>query len=386
MNFVTLSPHFPPNYKNFAYRLREAGVNVLGIADAPYVELGPELQAAVSEYFRVDDMQDYNQMLRALGFLTWRHGRIDRIESHNEYWLETEAALRTDFNIPGPKQDTIERVKRKSVMKEVFRKAGVNVARGKVVHTQKEAEALAKELGYPLIVKPDIGVGAAGAAKLSNHKELVEFFSNKPPIDYIVEEFIEGTLLSFDGLAGRDGEIVFFTSHIFRQGILETVQANEDMFYYSVRDLPADLEKVGRASVAAFGISERFFHIEFFRRHKDKKLVAVEVNMRPPGGLTTDMFNFANEFDVYREYANVIARGSFEAEWSRPYHCMYIGRKNHIAYVHPHEDVLKQADGLIVHHERVQSVFSRAIGDYAYIACSPELPPLVELTRYALES
>ena len=31
-------------------------------------------------------------------------------------------------------------------------------------------------------------------------------------------------------------------------------------------------------------------------------------------------------------------------------------------------EVLRLGNGLIVHHDRVQSVFSRAIGDYAYIA------------------
>jgi hypothetical protein len=31
----------------------------------------------------------------------WRLG----MNSHNEYWLETDARLRTDFNIDGPKSN-----------------------------------------------------------------------------------------------------------------------------------------------------------------------------------------------------------------------------------------------------------------------------------------
>jgi len=36
MNVVFLSPHFPPQYHHFCRQLQQAGVNVLGIADAPY--------------------------------------------------------------------------------------------------------------------------------------------------------------------------------------------------------------------------------------------------------------------------------------------------------------------------------------------------------------
>jgi hypothetical protein len=57
MNFVFLSPHFPPNYHLFCVHLNRLGVNVLGLADEPYDLLRPELKAALAEYYRVDDCQ-----------------------------------------------------------------------------------------------------------------------------------------------------------------------------------------------------------------------------------------------------------------------------------------------------------------------------------------
>src|SRR5512145_1943863 len=161
MNFVFLSPHFPPNYYPFCVRLRELGAVVLGLADAPYDALRPELRDALAEYYRVDDMRDYDRLVRALGHFTHRYGKIDRIDSHNEYWLETEAHLRTDFNIQGIKLDEIEKIKRKSLMKEQFRLAGVPVAHGKIVHDLDSAKELISEIGFPAVAKPDIGVGAA---------------------------------------------------------------------------------------------------------------------------------------------------------------------------------------------------------------------------------
>src|SRR3972149_9441195 len=114
MNFVYLSPHFPPNYYPFCVRLRNVGGNVLGLADAPYEALRPELRQAFTKYYRVNDMHDYGQLLRACGYFTHRYGKIDRIDSHSEYWLETEARLRTDFHGFGIQAGGIDGVKRKS--------------------------------------------------------------------------------------------------------------------------------------------------------------------------------------------------------------------------------------------------------------------------------
>lgn len=89
MNFVFLSPHFPPNFYYFAVRLKQQGVNVLGLADENYDSLRSELKGALTEYYRVNDMHNYDDLLRALGHFTHRYGKLDRLDSHNEYWLET---------------------------------------------------------------------------------------------------------------------------------------------------------------------------------------------------------------------------------------------------------------------------------------------------------
>src|SRR4030067_1526347 len=101
MNFVPLPPHSPPNYSPFCARLKDRGVNVLGIADAPYETLRPELREALTEYYRVDDLHDYGQLLRACGDFTHPDGKIDRIDSHSEYWRVKEAPPAADLTGPG---------------------------------------------------------------------------------------------------------------------------------------------------------------------------------------------------------------------------------------------------------------------------------------------
>ena len=110
MNFIFISPHFPHTYWEFCDRLRKNGVNTLGIADAPYDSLSQELKNSLTEYYKVDNLEDYDQVYRAVAYFAFKYGKVDWIESNNEYWLEQDARLRTDFHVTtGIQADEIRR-------------------------------------------------------------------------------------------------------------------------------------------------------------------------------------------------------------------------------------------------------------------------------------
>ena len=386
MNFVFLSPHFPSNYYRFAVALKKHGVTVLGLADESYDYLRSELKSSLAEYFRVNNLNDYDELLRALGYFTHRHGKLDRIDSHNEYWLETEARLRTDFNMSGIRTDQIGRIKRKSLMRETFVKAGVKVARGKVVKTREDAAALIAETGYPLVAKPDIGVGAAATYKIHDEKELKSFFESRPTVDYLFEEFVNGQIVTFDGLTDRDGTPVFMNSLVYSTGIMETVLNDDLVYYYTLREIPADVTAVGRRTLEAFDVRERFFHFEFFRQNGTGDLVALEVNMRPPGGLTTDMFNYACDIDVYDAWASIIAGKGFPyPDYTQKYHCCYVGRKSNRSYTHSEAEIFSAYKDKISHHESISGLFSAALGNYGYLVRSPELEEVLSIAKFIQE-
>lgn len=381
MNYVYLSPHFPPNYFNFSVALKRLGVNVLGLGDTPYDALRPELRTAFNEYFKVEDMHNYDQLVKAMGYLTYKHGKIDGIDSNNEYWLETEARLRSDFNIEGIRTDKLNMIKNKSDMKRVYQEAGVPVARGKIVRTQEDALELVEQTGFPLVAKPDSGVGAANTYKINSRDELNNFFDTKPNVNYILEEFIDGQIVSFDGLTDKDGNLLFFTGHVYERGVMEVVNKDLHIYYYSLIDIPKDLETAGRKILKAFNVKGRFFHFEFFRRFDTGKLVALEVNMRPPGGFTTDMFNYACDFDIYLEWANMLVNNKLTGDYTRNYHVMYVSRKHNKSYVLSHEDVLSNFAGLIVHHDHIDSALAKALGNYGYLIRSKNLQQLFEAQK-----
>jgi hypothetical protein len=383
VNVIFLSPHFPPNFRHFVRGLRDAGATVLGLGDEPFDNMPGELRARFHEYYRVSNMDCYDDLVRAMGYLTHRWGKIDRLDSLNEHWLETEAALRTDFNVFGIKADWIENIKRKSHMKQRFVDAGVPVARGRVCITANEARAFIAEVGYPVVAKPDIGVGAAKTYKIHDEFEFQFYLRDKLPCEYILEEFITGQIVTFDGLTDKNGEILFCASHRYSKGVMDVVNQDGDIYYYSVRDIPPALEAAGRAAVKAFQVQERFFHIEFF--DTEKGIIALEANIRPPGGLTVDMFNFAHDFDCYREWANVIVQGEFRADPARKYNTVYIGRKDHLHYRLSHAEAVERAHDMLCHHESIMGVFAKAIGNYGYILRCEDLQPLIETAEALLE-
>lgn len=386
MNFVMISPHFPANFETFAVRLRESGFNTLGIADTPYEQLSEGLRNSLTEYYRVDNMEDYEQVYRAVGYFAHKYGRIDRVESHNEYWLELDAKLRTDFNVSGYKTEDMLAIKTKAQMKEVFRKAGLKVAKGRVFKDDADARKLAKELKFPVIIKPNSGVGASDTYKIKSADELEAFFGYKNAhVEYIMEEFIEGDIVTFDGLTDKDGNIVFYSSLEYSEVVLDTVEKDNDMFYYVPREIKQDLVKLGEKCVEAFKVRERFFHFEYFRVKKTGELMPLEINCRPPGGLTIDMWNYANDFDVFKEYANIVKENKFYSNITHPWNVVYISRKANKNYKHSIDEVCQKYAGNIISVQTVPGVFAKIMGEHGILARTETMEQMHEIVRFAQE-
>lgn len=378
MNFIFISPHFPKTYWNFCDRLRRNGVNVLGIGDAPFDEIPYELKDCLTEYYRVDNLGNYDEMVRAVGYFTFHYGKIDWLESNNEYWLEMDAQLRTDFNITtGAQNDFIERIKFKSKMKESYRAAGVPVARHHMVCTIDAARAFIRTVGYPVIVKPDNGCGAEATYKLKNEDDLQDFFAHLPAIPYIMEEYINGTIVSFDGVADSHCVPLFYTSNVFPTPLLDIVSQKGDLAYWTQKSVPAALKDVGFRTIKAFGAKSRFFHCEFFQLNEDKPglgkkgdYVALEVNMRPAGGYTPDMINFANSVDCYQIWADMVCYDEVRhLDLNGPkYYCVYASRRDCHSYKHSHEQILARYGSRLKMCDELPLALRLDMGDRMYTA------------------
>ena len=186
-NFIFISPNFPMTYWKFCRELKNNGLRVLGIGDSPYDDLLQELRDSLDEYYKVSSLENYDEVFKAVAFFTYKYGKIDWLESNNEYWLMRDAALRTEFNITtGPKLDEMDKIKFKSCMKEYYAKAGIPTARYHLVEGLEDALEFAHTVGYPVVVKPDSGVGASNTYKLQSDEDVQWFISNKDDAEYIM--------------------------------------------------------------------------------------------------------------------------------------------------------------------------------------------------------
>ena len=271
-NFIFISPNFPTNYWQFCRELKNNGMNVLGIGDQSYDELTQELKDSLNEYYKVSSLENEDEVYRAVAFLTFKHGRIDWLESNNEYWLERDAKLRTDFNIrSGFQVEDMPRVKYKSQMKEYYMKAGIPVARYHMVENLEGCKKFIDEVGYPVVAKPDNGVGASDTWKIENEQQLENFLEKRMNgVSYIMEEFIYAEVNSYDAIIDADGEPMFETGNVTPMSIMDIVNNDDNSIYYILKTLPEDTRKAGRATVKSFGVRSRFVHFEFFRLTKNQ--------------------------------------------------------------------------------------------------------------------
>ena len=393
MNFVFISPQFPRTYWNWCDRLKKNGANVLGIGDTPYDQLDDALKNVLTEYYKVGTLEDYDQVFRAVAFFSFKYGKIHWLESNNEYWLEHDAMLRTAFNIlSGPDVDEIQAYRSKAAMKPYYKKAGVPTARQAAVTTLEEAKDFIKRVGYPVIVKPEYGVGAAATYRLENRHELEEFFSDLPEDSYVMEEFVPGWICSYDAIVDSHSDVLFESMSI-SPPIMDIVNNQTELVFYVPPSVEPQLQKRGRATVKAFGVKSRFVHMEFFKLTKAIKglgkegdFVGLEVNMRPGGGYMPDMMDFAHSTDVYQLWADMICFDERRLpDNPDQQYCVFFGQRDHFRYLHSQQDILAKYGSRIKMNERMPEVLSTAMGNQMYTALLPTKEDMDEFVRYVGE-
>ena len=375
-NFVFISPNFPLTYWKFCAELKKNGMRVLGIGDSPYGDLPQELKNALHEYYKVSNLENYDEVFKAVAFFSFKYGKIDWLESNNEYWLMQDARLRTEFNITtGPKLDEMDKIKFKSAMKAYYAKAGLPTARYHLVEGYDDAAAFAQEVGYPVVVKPDNGVGANNTYKLHNDEELHFFIDHKDDNVYIMEEFVNGYVQTYDAIVDSRGEPLFESGNVTPCSLMDIVNDGGDSVYYLVKDLPEKIRDAGLRTVKAFGVKSRFIHLEFFILNEDQEglgkkgdILGLEVNMRPAGGFTPEMYNYSQETDVYKIWADMVAFDCNTKPIGNHHYGACFGRRDGRHYKLDDYEVMLKYGKCMKMWGRIPDALSGAMANQMYVA------------------
>ncbi|CVI71611.1 Carbamoyl-phosphate synthase large chain [Clostridiales bacterium CHKCI001] len=393
MNFIFISPQFPSNYWNFCAQLKNNGVNVLGISDASYDSLKYQLKSVLTEYYKVENLEDYNQVMKAVAYFTFKYGKIDWLESNNEYWLEQDAKLRTDFHIiTGFNLDEVQKAKYKSIMKELYQQFQIPTAPYVIADNPEKCRAFAKKTGYPIVVKPDRGMKIKEIHLLNNETDLEEFLNVSQNETWIMEQYINGSVWSYDAIINSNGTPVFESGSVTPVSALDIVNQQEDVYFYILKKIPEDLKEIGRRCVEAFHVKSRFIHFEFFHLNKDQDgvgkkgdFIALKSNMCPRGGYVFDMLNYANSTDVYRIWASMVAFDDYkEANHYDQFFCCLIARRDDKNYIHSHNEVLSKYRANITLSNKILENSTTIVGGQTYLAKFAEETAMKQFVQFAL--
>jgi hypothetical protein len=234
------------------------------------------------------------------------------------------AAVREATGIPGTSVKTAYLCRDKPAMKAALRDAGIACAQSTRAESAADARAFAASAGYPLIVKPPAGAGAAGTYRVLDDESLERIIVESGLADGVavaIEEFIEGhegfiDTISIDGKVAHE-----FITHYY-PNVLEAMRQrwiSPQMVATNRIDEPgySEVRKMTRQVISVLGIGTSATHMEWF--YGPKGLKFSEIGCRPPGVCHWDVYAAANEFDIYYEWAAAITQGKIHTPPSRRY-------------------------------------------------------------------
>ncbi|HUP15943.1 MAG TPA: ATP-grasp domain-containing protein [Acidimicrobiia bacterium] len=321
MNVIFIEPSVPLYQKQFARGLTEAGATVVGIGERPRDWLDSDVGGWLSHYEQVPSVVDVDALESAVRFIQSRIW-VDRLEATIEAHVEAAAAVRERCGIPGTSVRTAFLCRDKPAMKEALRSAGVPTAQSDGADNPDELRTFARNVGYPLIIKPRSAAGASGTVKVDNDAELE---AAMPGLGFqygnsvAVEEFIEGHEGFYDTISIGGSVALEFASHYY-PNVLEAMRTRwiSPVFITTNRIDSSgydEVKEMGQRVISDLGIETSATHMEWFFGPKGLKFS--EIGCRPPGVGAWDLYCAANEMDVYREWANAICYGRLATAPSR---------------------------------------------------------------------
>ena len=364
MNIVFVEPFFPSNQREFVRALHEVGATVIGIGEYPQDSFDDDLRGWLHHYEHVGSVTDVDRMTEAVRWIQsnlW----VDALEATIEAHTMPAAQVRERTGIPGTSVQTAWLCRDKPSMKAALRDAGVPTAASTAADNPSEVYDFAEAVGFPLILKPRAGAGAAGTTRADNAEDLdraLQAFAADGTASIAVEEFVEGHEGFYDTVT-INGEIAHdFVSHYY-PNVLEAMRARwiSPQFIATNRvDTSPDYEELremGRRVNAALEIGTSATHMEWF--FGPKGLRFSEIGCRPPGVGAWDLYSAGNEMDLYREWANAIVHSAVDRRPSRRFAAGMIALR-------------PEADGVISGYSGIDDVQAR-LGEWAIDAHFP--PP-----------
>ena len=330
MTAIMLAPGYPGEMPYFCRGLAVNDAKVYGVSDVPEAELPALTREHLSGYLKVANFQDEEAIVREVARRVGPHA-IDRVVCLWEPGVVLAARLRESLGVPGMKVEQAVTFRNKDLMKQKVTAAGIRTARHASARSIAGVRDAARQIGFPIIVKPIAGAGSMDTIRAASMEELEQGLSRVTSYDEVnVEEFIEGEEYTYDTIC-IDGRIVYENVCFYRPNPL-IARSTEWISpqTLAVRDLsPPQIQAgiaLGHNVLRALDFGTGFTHMEWFHTPHGE-VVFGEIAARPPGAQTVDLMNFCGDIDLFMGYAEAELKGTFSQSTERKYNVANIFKR-----------------------------------------------------------
>jgi hypothetical protein len=291
----------------FLREIKRQGCGVL-LVTATNLEGAAWPRASIDEIFFLPDMYDLATMINGVSYLA-RSRRIDRIVALDDFDVESAAALREHFQLPGLGMTVARRFRDKLAMRTAAAAAGLPVPDfiGLFNH-----EALGEWLGRmpgPWVLKPR---GEAAASGITILHSADEFWPRLEPLGdrqslHLLERYLPGEVFHVDSVV-YVGAVQLAEVHQYGRPPLDIMHEGGPFVTRRVPRGSADeaaLRDLNARVIAALGLPRGVAHAEYIKAHADGQFYFLEIASRVGGANIAETIEAATGINLWREWARI---------------------------------------------------------------------------------
>jgi hypothetical protein len=323
---VFIAPHFLDNTNRYVRGFATLDDVTLSVVSEDPAEAIPEaLRPRIAGHYRVKHSLDGDQLTDAVRAISRGVGKVDRLAGALEQLQLPMAKVRDALDIDGIRSDVAQNFRDKDRMKDVLRAAGVPVAESALVVSPAALRKFIDRVGFPIIIKPQAGLGARSTHRVSSGEELHALHrsgvvpTTGNPLQ--VEEFVRARERTCEAITVH-GRTVWRSGTRYHPSPLEVLETPWKQYCVLLPREEDDPDFVRfhpvneKALAALFGYAAStaagtaLTHMEWFLRDDGRALVN-EVGARPPGVQIMPLMSIAHEANFWNEWATLIALDRF---------------------------------------------------------------------------
>nr|WP_189180077.1 ATP-grasp domain-containing protein [Microbispora rosea] len=267
------------------------------------------LYSSDTRVYLVDDIADLHSVQRAGVEIAATQPPL-AVVAPSERSLVPGAYLRGLFGLDGLDVTTAIRFTSKYAMKRRLRAAGVSVADFTLVDGVRDLPRAARELGWPLVVKPVFGTGSMKTVRLGGPAEFAEALTTgrlaeleNPPCALIAERWIDMDAEYHCDAVVWDGAVRHAVASRYFQPLLGRLTEVNGSHTLAEGPVAKSILELNRRVIEALGLEAGVTHMEVFEA--DGSLLVGEIAARPGGGGIPRMIALSTGVDIWQAFVDI---------------------------------------------------------------------------------